>query len=60
MILFTMEDKTELAWVDMNNRRIMRRQTIPTDDVDVGTMRILGDGRLIAFSKNYDALIIQQ
>ncbi len=60
MILFNLGRKTELAWVDMNTRRILRRRSIPIDDVDVSTMRILSDGRLIAFSKSYDALIIRQ
>lgn len=60
MVLISLGGKAELAWIDTKLRRIIRRQAIPTDDVDPYTMRIMDDGRLIAFSKDDDALIIRQ
>lgn len=57
MVLYSIGDKTELAWVDVHKRQLLRRQTIGTDKIDVSTIRILSDGRLVAFSKSYDALV---
>lgn len=58
MLLYQLGDATVLAWIDLDTDRIMRRVTLATGSMDLNTMRLLDDGRVIGFSTDYQAFVI--
>lgn len=60
MLLYQLEQTTELAWIDLGEGRMMRKVRIDTQGMDVNTIRLMDDGRLIACSKENDAFIVIQ
>lgn len=60
VILYVLDGVCFVAWIDTKQNKLLRQVKLPTDHLEVTTLRILGDGRLVAFTKDQSALVLLQ
>lgn len=53
-------NETWLVWIDVEDNKVLRHVAIPKEGIVPSSLRILADGRVIALSTDYAALLILQ